>query len=179
MKKWWGTIKDNKISFFFFKAICLYALWLPLYYYIIEPKTVVDERIITHIIHTTSAILRFCGYKTFEETRDTTFQLVGIVGGNNNPGVWVGTGCNALTLFSLFAIFILAFPGNPKKKLWFIPLGIFFVHVINIIRVCALAMTAYYNVNLLSFNHTYTFTIIVYGFIFALWMWWVNKYSKT
>jgi hypothetical protein len=29
----------------------------------------------------------------------------------------------------------------------------------------------------LDFNHHYTFTVIVYSFIFALWMIWVNNFS--
>jgi exosortase family protein XrtF len=174
----WEKIKNNKLLLFFLKAGLLYAFWLPFYYYFLEPKTTVDERIITHIIRVSAWVLEAFGYTTFQETRDSTFQLLGIIG-NNNPGVWIGTACNALTLFSLFTIFILAFPGSWKKKLWFIPMGIACIHFINIVRVCALAVIAYKDITLLSFNHTYTFTILVYGFIFALWMWWVNKYSKT
>jgi hypothetical protein len=30
----------------------------------------------------------------------------------------------------------------------------------------------------LEFNHKYTFTLLVYSLIFALWMLWVNRYSN-
>ncbi|MFN6038909.1 MAG: hypothetical protein ACK452_10620, partial [Bacteroidota bacterium] len=128
----------------------------------IEPKTNLDENFITHIIKLSEKTLNFLNYKTFCETEDRTFQLIGIVGGVNNPGVWVGTGCNALTLFALFSIFIISFPGKLKNKIWFIPLGILIIHFLNIIRVTCLAIIAFKNYSLLNFNHTYTFTIIVY-----------------
>ncbi|MBC7864741.1 MAG: archaeosortase/exosortase family protein, partial [Bacteroidia bacterium] len=97
----------------------------------------------------------------------------------NYQGVWIGYACNALSLFVLFSFFIISFPGNWLKKLWFIPVGILLVHLLNILRVFALVLIAHHHYDFLSFNHTYTFTILVYAFIFGLWMWWVNKYAKT
>jgi hypothetical protein len=35
----------------------------------------------------------------------------------------------------------------------------------------------HWNENWLSFNHDYTFTLIVYSFVFLLWWIWVNKFS--
>jgi exosortase family protein XrtF len=172
-------IRSNKILLFFLKGGLLYLGWIVIYYLLIGPYTSIDENFITHIINAAAKVLRLFGYQTFQETEDRTFQLLGIVGGNNNPGVWIGNACNAITLFALFSIFIVAFPGSTKKKLWFIPMGILIIHTLNILRVCALAMIAYYNYNLLDFNHTYTFTILVYACIFALWFWWVSKFSKT
>ena len=171
--------KQSPLLVFFIRAILLYTTWFTFYYLYIEPKTTIDENFITHIIHFSDLILNTLKFKTFVETGDRTFQLIGIVGGNSNPGVWVGTGCNAITLFALFSIFIISFPGKIKNKLWFIPLGLIVIHLVNVIRVCALAVIAYYNYNLLNFNHTYTFTILVYSIIFVLWVWWVKKYSRT
>jgi exosortase family protein XrtF len=183
----WERIKQNSILLFFLKGGLLYAAWTAFYYLWFSPQTRVDERFITHIINVSGWILETLGYKTFkvlsdehfDPTDDKTFQLIGIVGGTNNQGVWIGSACNAISLFALFSIFVIAFPGSWKKKFWFIPLGIVVIHCLNILRVCALAMISYYNNDLLAFNHSYTFTIIVYGCIFALWFWWVNRYSKT
>jgi hypothetical protein len=38
-----------------------------------------------------------------------------------NTGVWVGDECNGFKLFSIFSIFVIAFPGSWKTKAWFIP----------------------------------------------------------
>jgi hypothetical protein len=41
----------------------------------------------------------------------------------------------------------------------------------------SLALIQYKAPEYLDFNHHYTFTVIVYAFIFLLWMIWVNKFS--
>jgi len=55
-------------------------------------------------------------------------------------------------------------------------MGIVLIFALNVLRVVGLAIVQK-NVSekWLEFNHTYTFTIIVYAFIFGLWLIWVNK----
>lgn len=102
-------------------------------------------------------------------------QVMGIDGSN---GVWIGGPCNGITLMFLFAVFVIAYPGSIKNKLWYIPLGIIAVHALNIIRIVALAIIALHDPYSLDFNHTYTFTFIAYSFVFMLWMIWVNKLAE-
>jgi len=47
-----------------------------------------------------------------------------------------------------------------------------------VLRVVALITINYYAPQYIEFNHTYTFTILVYSIIFLLWMWWVNASLK-
>ena len=102
-------------------------------------------------------------------------QTIGIDG---SLGLWVGAPCNGLSLFAMFTGFIVAFKGKNKHKLWYIPLGIISIHLLNILRVTALCIVIKYNHDLLDFNHTYTFTLINYSWIFFLWIMWANKLSK-
>ena len=95
--------------------------------------------------------------------------------GGNNRGIWIGDECNGFKLFSIFTIFIIAFPGNWKKKLWYIPLGIIIIHFANVIRVMGLVLINNYYPRFLDFNHLYTFTIFVYSIIFLLWYVWAKK----
>jgi len=101
------------------------------------------------------------------------------IGIDGTHGLWIGDPCNGLTLFALFTGFIIAYPGPLKKKLWFIPVGIIAIHFINIIRIVALSLIVYYfpDPEVLDFNHTYTFTLLVYGFVFSLWYVWAGKLS--
>lgn len=85
--------------------------------------------------------------------------------------------CNALVLFVLFAGFIISFPGRWTQKLWFIPAGMVAVWLVNVGRVSALTLTQIHYPSTLDFNHKYTFTLLVYGFIFGLWMLWVKKFG--
>jgi exosortase family protein XrtF len=169
-----AIFKQNRFArFLVISSLSYLALYL-FYQFFIKRYTLIDESFIRIIIYNSDFVLHLLGYKTFRILRDTDFQALGIDG---SLGVWVGGGCNAITLFFLFAVFIAAYPGNQKDKWWFIPFGIITIHFLNIIRIVALAIIKYKAPESLDFNHTYTFTFLVYGYIFLLWIWWVNKFA--
>lgn len=162
---------QNKITRFFILAVVFYLSWFLLYELLIKPYTQIDESLIGVIISNAALLLKLFGFTTYRAVEADDMQLLGIDGAHP---VWIGTPCNALTLFAFFTFFILAFPGNRKQKLWFVPLGILIIHLANVLRVVGLVLISFYQAEYLDFNHTYTFTVLVYGIIFALWMWWVN-----
>jgi exosortase family protein XrtF len=167
-----SSILKNKFHFFIVKAVFLYGLCYFLYEFVLKKYTNLDQLFIRKIINLCSFILEIFGYRTFASKEVNDFQVFGIDGSN---GVWIGGPCNGITLMFLFTIFVIAYPGSLKNKLWYIPLGIIAVHLINIIRIVTLAIIALYSPLSLDFNHTYTFTFIAYSFVFMLWMLWVNK----
>jgi len=65
------------------------------------------------------------------------------------------------------------------KKLWFIPFGLITLHLLNALRIIALCIIVGVDYRYLDFNHTYTFTILVNGYMFLLWLWWAKKYGKS
>lgn len=93
------------------------------------------------------------------------------------PVVLIEHGCNGLILMVLFAGFVVAFPGPWRTKLWFVPMGILAIYLINSLRVIGLAVNQMVSKSSFDFNHKYTFTILIYGAIFYFWMVWVNRYS--
>lgn len=147
----------------------LALIWYPLYYFVIQKYTSLDMLVIDTTLQTSKAILNTFGYTSFIEGR--VLRIAG------TSGLWVGDNCNAVALFALFSGFIISFPGNIKSKLWFIPAGIILVFIMNCLRMVFLAIIDTYSRAWTEFNHTYTFTILIYGFIFGLWMFWVNRYS--
>jgi exosortase/archaeosortase family protein len=60
---------------------------------------------------------------------------------------------------------------------WFVPLGALSVFYLNVLRIVGLAVIMKINESWLAFNHDYTFTILVYLYVFLLWMLWVKKFS--
>jgi exosortase family protein XrtF len=170
-----AVFKQNAFVKFIFTAGFLYLALYFIYQFVIRRYTFYDQKFIGSIIHVVHFFLESIGYKTFMILQDRDYQVIGIDGSN---GVWIGSNCNAITLFSLFSVFIIAYPGKTKNKLWFIPLGIITIHILNIFRVVALVLIANYYPQFLNFNHTYTFTFLIYSFIFLLWMIWVNKFSS-
>lgn len=175
------ALQQNRFLRFLLVSSFTYLLLYLFYQFVIKKYTFLDQRFIASIINSSEFVLHLLGYKTFKVLDTftilgaTEFQVIGI---DKSNGVWVGAACNAVTLIFLFAVFVLAYPGHQKSKIWFVPLGIVSIHILNIVRVCALALIAFYKPDLLAFNHTYTFTFIVYGYIFFLWMLWANKFSS-
>lgn len=168
------VIKNDFIRFLIIAGFSYLLLFL-LHVFIIKKYTYYDQKFIGSIITVTETLLNLFGFKTFTVLQDHDVQVVGIDG---SSGVWVGSNCNAISLFILFVSFVIAYPGKIKHKFWYIPLGIILVHFLNIIRVVALAIIALKAPHTLGFNHTYTFTFLVYAFIFYLWILWANKFSK-
>jgi len=169
-----ASISSNAFVRFIISSGALYLLLYLIYQFIIKRYTFYDQKFIGSIIESADTLLHALGYTTFKVLQDRDMQVIGVDGSN---GVWVGSNCNAITLFALFSVFIITYPGNQKHKLWFIPAGILAIHLLNILRVVALALISYYYPQYLNFNHTYTFTFLVYFFIFLLWIIWVNKFS--
>ena len=170
-----AALRSNAFVKFLLTAGLIYLLLYLSYQFVVKRYTYYDQAFIGSIIKAAEQFLNLLGYKTFKILQDRDMQVIGIDGSN---GVWIGSNCNALKLFGLFSVFILAYPGNQRDKWWYIPAGIAAIHLLNIVRVSMLAIIAFYDYTWLDFNHTYTFNFLVYGFIFFLWMLWVNKFSQ-
>ena len=165
-----ALLKNNPIARFLVKAILLYIAWFLLYELWLHPQQTIDIWVIDITTGISKWILELMGYKVFTAAS----RLIGIDG---FPGLWVGDNCNGLVLFALFSGFVIAYPGPVVRKLIYIPIGILILQFLNIIRVVVLAIIQTYSLEMTQFNHTYTFTLIIYGTIFLMWMYWVNKLS--
>ena len=152
-----------------------YLVWLCIYYFIIKPYTNWDYLLDYNIVSLAHETFSLFGVQSHIELESE--HVILLLDKGNFRGIWVGDECNGFKLFSIFTIFILAFPGPIKKKLWFTPLGIIIIHLANVFRVIALLLINNFYPQYLDFNHLYTFTIFVYAIIFALWYWWAKKHS--
>ena len=171
-------IKDERkrsVTVFIIRAILLYTLWFISYDFFIAPSGKVDTWLNERVAIDAAHLLDIFGLNG--STTPGINQIVVRIHGVDMVGV--GNPCNGLELFVLFAGFILCFPGGWKNKLWFIPLGSIAIHIVNAARTAALAVIQYKAPEHLDFNHHYTFTIIVYAFIFFLWITWTNRFSQT
>ena len=162
--------KNRLITTFLLRGVSIYLLWWLFYDYDLVNLGFIDSFLIDNLIETTNFILSNMGYDTF--------QAGNFFGIQNTSGVLIGAPCNAFSLMVLYGGFILSFPGKSKKKWWIIPTGILIIHLLNILRVMALVLLALYSPASLEFNHSYTFTLIVYSSIFIMWMYWVKQYTR-
>ena len=150
---------------FIAKATLFYCLWLILYYFIITEYTSIDSFQSRFLAKTSIFILNIFGENATLIQKGSFVFFKGDIG-----TVQIGNPCNGLKLFPLYVIFLLAFPsGSWKKKSLYALGGVIAIHLLNSIRVIALLKIHEYAPEYLDFNHDYTFTFIMYGFIFFLW----------
>lgn len=171
--QWW----NDRFKRFIVLAALLYLSWYFLYEVYILPWGKLDRLVIDNLILLAAFVLRSFGYDLIPTPpEDVSIRTIGVDG---THGLWIGDPCNGLTLFALFSIFVLAYPGPIRKKAWFIPLGLISIHFLNVLRVVALSIIVTYDYAYLDFNHTYTFSIIVYSYVFFLWYLWAGKLATN
>lgn len=167
---------SNPLFKFLIVAGLLLLGWNLLYELYLHPHTLLDRYVIDNLIYFSSMLLEGLGYTLMPAP--PAAQQIRTIGIDGSYGVWIGDPCNGITLFALFLIFMLAYPGPIVKKLWYIPLGLIIIHAVNIIRISALTIIVDIDPSWLDFNHNYTFYIFVYSAVFALWYFWAFKLSN-
>ena len=156
-------------TFRFFGLALAYMVWSVAYERVLKPQTM-GEVVIEHMVSSTEAAFESIGWPVGTYPQSGSHRdRVGVAG---HAGVQIGAPCDGVALFALFAIFILAFPGPILRKAWFIPAGIALLHLANVVRVIVLARIQATAPEWLEFNHDYTFTVLIYGLVFALWYFW-------
>ena len=168
---------DKSLIRFLGLGLGIYLLWYVSYAYFLKDFTLLDECLIHSMVGVSEWVLRTLGFALYEVTTTELRWQLGIA---NSPGLLqIGEACDGLVLFVLFAAFIFAFPGSVRRKMWFIPLGILCIHLANLVRVVSLVMLNFYRPEWLAFNHDYTWTVLIYGFIFWLWYVWTERLSGS
>lgn len=87
-------------------------------------------------------------------------------------------GCNSISVIILFISFIVAFAGKFKATFLYIISGSVLIYVVNLIRIIILSIGLYNYPWRREILHTVIFPLIIYGMVFLLWMFWVNRFSK-
>ncbi len=93
----------------------------------------------------------------------------------NGAGIMLNDSCSGIKQIMQFAILMLIFPGPWKHKAWFIPLGMFIVHLTNVLRIVLLAVVAEHWPANIKYAHDNYLRVMFYVVIFILWLIWVEK----
>ncbi len=127
------------------------------------------------LVKTTRFFLDLLGYEVV-----TFGKTVRIIGNLPARGVFLNRGCMGRDFLLFFAGFIIAFPGKIKNKLWYIPMGLVILIIVNILRISGLAIIndccpdSQTGIN----NHD-VFKYAAWGAIVILWYIWINKFSPV
>jgi len=96
----------------------------------------------------------------------------------NQGYIAINLGCSGLKPILQFIILMTVFPGPWKKKLWYIPMGVFIVHLTNLFRIIGLGVVLVTVPDYWKFSHDYLFRPFFYVVIFSLWVYWVEHMRK-
>lgn len=96
---------------------------------------------------------------------------------SNGGYVQVNESCSGLKQFYQIIVLFVLFPGKWKHKLWFIPMSILIMHLVNILRIVILSVMVLWKPEYWTFTHDWILRPGFYVVIFLLWVWWVEKFS--
>lgn len=88
-------------------------------------------------------------------------------------------GCNSISIIILFISFMIAFAGKFKTTFFYILAGSVLIYVVNLFRIVILSIGLYHYPWRREELHTVIFPLIIYGIVFLLWMFWVNRFSNV
>ncbi|OEJ99236.1 exosortase family protein XrtF [Flavivirga aquatica] len=132
---------------------------------------------VTHMVSKqVEALLNIIGYRAEVLPHPDEPSIKVIV--NNRYLVRVIEGCNAFSVIILFISFILAFSGKARATLIYLILGSILIYIGNVLRIVVLTMGMYHYPKYESILHNVVFPIVIYGMVFFLWFFWVNRFSK-
>lgn len=87
--------------------------------------------------------------------------------------------CLGVDMMAMFTALTVSFPGRWKDRLWFIPLGLVGIFLINVLRVTTMClMTIHYGYESFVDRHA-LFNVLATVFIFLMFMLWVRMYRKN
>lgn len=165
----------NPLFVFLIKALVLYLAWTAFYELWLHPNREIELLVVSNITWIANGIIELLGFELI--VPEFLYEYEKTVGIDGTHGLFVSDSCSGVTLMALFTGFIIAYPGKLLRKLVFIPIGIVTIHFINILRIIGLCIVLKYYPGYFEFNHHYTFTLVVYAYVFLLWILWTNKYA--
>lgn len=132
---------------------------------------------ITHLVaKQTQDLLNTFGYSTQVLPHPDELSLKVILN-----GIYIARvieGCNAVSVIILFVSFVVAFSGKLKTTFLFILSGSVLIYIANLLRITLFTMAIYHYPKHQAILHDVLFPLAIYGFVFLLWIFWVNRFSS-
>lgn len=97
---------------------------------------------------------------------------------SNGGYIAVNESCSGLKQFYQVLVLFVLFPGPWRHKLWFIPLGFLVMFVTNVFRIVSLSLILLWKPEYWDFSHDWILRPFFYIVLFALWVWWVERFVR-
>ncbi|MBB6459685.1 archaeosortase/exosortase family protein [Flammeovirga kamogawensis] len=160
---------NNQLKTIGIRAVFLFFVWKLLQFTIMKEDGAIDTAITESIVYMSSFFINLFGGEAYHTS--STLYINGI------KSVFVGSPCNGLVIMVIFSSFVAITPGRLSTKIVYILVGLVIIYLSNTLRVILLGYNYIQDMETFNFNHKYTYVIIVYSIVFALWMLWIEKFS--
>jgi exosortase/archaeosortase family protein len=127
-KRWAGL---SPIPRFLLKALSVYGLWHLVYDRWLLPAGHLDAWAARSATSLGELLLSGLGVEA--ATGGRVLRVA------DTAGVYVADGCNGIGTVGAFLGFVLGYPGKPRRRLWFLPVGVGLVLLFNAARVAVMA----------------------------------------
>jgi exosortase/archaeosortase family protein len=107
-----------------------------------------------------------------------TYTIGKVLFFTNHTHITINIGCSGFKQMLHFALLFMIYPGPWQKKLWFIPLGIGIMHLINVGRIVGLSVLLQTQAAYFNAVHDNFFRPLFYVLIFGMWIWWTERLAK-
>ena len=161
----------SPLTLFLLKAGGVYAVWQLLYDLVILPDGRLDTWLSLTGVKLAAAGLSFVGWEI-----ETAGRFIACIG---NRGVEIQNGCNGMDLFGLYAGFIIAYPGDLKKRMAFIAGGIGLIFVANVFRIAFFVLSNLYYPNYWDPVHYWSSIVFFYPIVLTFWYLWTTLSDHT
>lgn len=172
-------IKYKSVIRFILTFIIVYTILSVCYKFYLDfsKNAVYYPDYITNLVSKQSEdILNVLGYKAYVEPHRDEPSMKLIINGKYLARIIEG--CNSISIIILFVSFIMAFSGKPKTTFLYMLFGSVLIYVVNLSRIVILSIGLYHYPWRKDILHTVIFPGIIYGMVFLLWIFWVNRFSN-
>lgn len=124
--------------------------------------------ILNALIYPIRWILELFGYDVVNNNNNVSIA--------NEKGILIYHACLGIDIMIAYVSLVLGYPG--RKKILFLIIGLFFVHVLNIVRMLMIILMIKTNPHIVTLSHD-VFNLVGYLFIIAFYIFYVNRYSSS
>lgn len=97
---------------------------------------------------------------------------------DTDTGIRIVWGCSGIKEVIMTILVLTTARGQYRKKLWFIPISVSFILLLNFIRLASLTFLVHHYPEYFDIVHSIVFRVVMYGGLFLVWLIWTEKVSK-
>ena len=161
----------SPLTLFLLKAGGVYAAWQLIYDFVVLPDGRIDTWLSITGVKLAAAGLSFVGWEI-----ETAGRFIACAG---NRGVEIQNGCNGMNLLGLYAGFIIAYPGDLKKRAVFMAGGIGLLFITNVLRIAFFALSNLYYPQYWDPVHYYSSYVFFYPIVLTFWYLWTTVSDRN